>query len=526
MSANTGTAVNWDPYNPQYFKHPYPVFARLREEAPIYYNDQYKFYAISRYADVERCLGDWESFSSARGDILEMIQNNAPVPTGSFIHHDPPAHTVYRKALTRVFSPKRMAAIEGQIRAFCAKSLDPVVGSGEFDFITNLGAEMPMQVISMLLGIPEEDQKAIQERVNANLRTEAGKPMERFSPETSPKMGEGFEGYIDWRMSHPSDDLMTEMLNMEIQDQYGVTRKFTRDEILVMVNIIAGAGNETTNRLIGWTGKLLAEHPDQRRQIYEDRSLIPQTIEEILRYEPPGPSVGRYVARDAEFHGVKVPQGSAILCLVAAANRDERKFPNGEKFDINRKRQPHLTFGYGFHNCLGNALARVEGRIALDEILTRFPEWEVDLEQGYLSSTSTVRGWETLPAYTPKAAKTRKSRPPQPAAAQAAPAAAAVPAGAEGWKVVMQSPAGPQQMTVYIVRGTGTFTGKIDSPMGSEDIKNGTIEGDTLKWTMDVKKPMPIKVSFEVQVQGNSMSGTAKLGIFGKSKLEGQRIAS
>ena len=525
MSANIGTAVNWDPYNPDYFKHPYPVFARLREEAPLYHNEQYGFYAVSRYADVERCLGDWESFSSARGDVLEMIQNNAPVPQGSFIHHDPPAHTVYRKALTRVFSPKKMAALEAQIRAFCAKSLDPLVGSGEFDFIANLGADMPMRVISMLLGIPEEDQKAIQERVNANLRTEPGKPMERYTPDSAPKMGAGFEGYIDWRMTHPSDDLMTEMIGMEITDEHGVVRKFTSDEILVMVSILAGAGNETTNRLIGWTGKLLAEHPDQRRQIYEDRSLIPQAIEEILRYEPPGPSVGRYVTRDVEFHGVKVPQGSAILNLVAAANRDERKFPNGEKFDINRKRQPHLTFGYGFHNCLGNALARVEGRIALDEILTRFPEWDVDLDQAQLSSTSTVRGWENLPAYTPKAAKARKSRPAQAAATKPAPARIAVPEGAEGWIVTLQSPAGPQQMTLYIVRAADTLTGSIESPMGSEVIKNGTIEGNTLKWTMDVKKPMPIKLSFEVQVQGESMMGHAKLGIFGKSKLEGQRIS-
>ena len=463
MNAASQTSLNWDPYNPEYFKNPYPVFARLREEAPLYYSDQYGFYAVSRYADVERCLGDWQSFSSARGDVLEMIKANMPVPRGSFIHHDPPAHTVYRKALTRLFSPKRMSALESQVRAFCARSLDPLVDSGEFDFIENLGAEMPMRVISMLLGIPEEDQEAIRDRVDANLRTEQGKPID-YS--TTARIGEGFEGYIDWRVQHPSDDLMTEMMGIEVQDETGTTRKFTREEILVMVNIIAGAGNETTNRLIGWTGKLLAEHPDQRRQIYENRALIPQTIEEILRYEPPGPSVARYVMQDAQFHGVTVPKGSALLGLVAAANRDERKFPSAEQFDINRKRVPHLSFGYGFHNCIGNALARVEGRIALEEILNRFPEWEVDLGHAYLSSTSTVRGWEKLPAYTPKAKRTGRGT----VAAASSTATPVMPAldGAEQWNMTLQTPVGPQEMTLHLVRELGGFSGRIDSPIGSE----------------------------------------------------------
>jgi cytochrome P450 len=520
MSATHGTSLNWDPYNPDYFKDPHPVFARLREEAPLYYNEQHGFYAVSRYADVERCLGDWERFSSARGDVLEMIKNNVPVPRGSFIHHDPPAHTVYRKALVRVFSPKRMAALEPQIREFCARSLDPLVESGQFDFITNLGAEMPMRVISMLLGIPEEDQEAVRERVDANLRTEPGKPID-YS--TTTRMGEGFEGYIDWRAEHPSDDLMTDLINIEFEDETGTQRKFTRDEILVMVSIIAGAGNETTNRLIGWAGKILAEHPQQRRQIYENRALIPQAIEEILRFEPPGPSVARYVTQEVEFHGTKVPAGSILLGLVAAANRDERKFTDGGRFDINRKKAPHLTFGYGFHNCIGNALARVEGRIALDEILNRFPEWDVDLPNAHLSSTSTVRGWETLPAYTPKAKRAPQATVHAP---ESPPAAAPLPAlpGAEQWQLTLQTPMGPQEMTLQLVRDANTFTGNISSPMGSEVIKNGQIEGNTLAWTMDVKKPMPIKLKFEAQVAGNTMTGHAKLGVFGKAKLEGRRL--
>jgi cytochrome P450 len=183
-------------------------------------------------------------------------------------------------------------------------------------------------------------------------------------------------------------------------DETGTTRRLTREEVLVFVQVLAGAGNETTNRLIGWTGKVLAEHPDQRRELVADRSLIPDAIEEILRYEPPAPHVSRYVARDVEYHGRKVPEGSAITFLLGSANRDDRKYPDGDRFDIRahrRTRPRHLSFGWGTHACLGAALARVEGRVALEELLRRFPEWDVDSEKAKLSSTSTVRGWETLP---------------------------------------------------------------------------------------------------------------------------------
>ena len=399
--STSNTPVHWDPYDAELVKNPYPMFKRLREEAPLYYNEQYDFYAVSRYQDVERGLADRDTFISARGGILEMIKANIPMPSGVFINEDPPLHTIHRSLLTRIFTPKKMAELEPQIRKFCANALDPLVEGGRFDFVKNLGAQMPMRVIGMLLGIPEEDQQAVRERADASLRTEVGKPQD-YKPDHN-FAGEGFDDYIDWRAKHPSDDLMTQFLNAEFVDEKGVTRKLTRQEVLIFINILAGAGNETTNRLIGWTGKVLAEHPEQRRQIYENRALIPQAIEEILRFEPPAPHIARYVARDVEFHGQKVPEGSAIVFLPGSANRDDRKFINGDSFDINRPRISHLTFGYGFHVCLGNALARVEGRVALDELLNRFPEWDVDLNNAHLSPTSTVRGWESMPAFTPRA---------------------------------------------------------------------------------------------------------------------------
>jgi cytochrome P450 len=228
------------------------------------------------------------------------------------------------------------------------------------------------------------------------LRTKPGQP-QRFSGNFA--SGEMFAEYIDWRADHPSDDLMTQLLNAEFEDETGTTRRLTRAELLTYLNVISGAGNETTTRLIGWAGKVLADHPDQRRELVENLSLVPNAIEEILRFEPPAPHVGRCVARDVELHGRTVPAGSAMLFLVGSANRDDRRYPDGDRFDIHRTIGQQLTFGYGIHYCLGAALARLEGRVALEEILKRFPEWEVDSAHARLAPTSTVRGWETLPVF-------------------------------------------------------------------------------------------------------------------------------
>jgi cytochrome P450 len=273
MSVQGTSDVYYDPYDPAIDTDPYPEFRRLREEAPLYYNDTYDFYAVSRFEDVERALRDNETFSSARGAIIELIKANVEMPSGTVIFEDPPNHTLHRGLLSRVFTPKRVSSLEPQIRELCARSLDPLVGTGQFDFVRDLGSQMPMRVISMLLGIPEEDQEAVRDHTDASMRTEEGKPMEFAEGFAS---GERFAEYINWRATHPSDDIMTELLNAEFDDGSGVTRRLTRQEILTYVSIIAGAGNETTTRLIGWMGKVLADHPEQRRSIVEDRSLIPK----------------------------------------------------------------------------------------------------------------------------------------------------------------------------------------------------------------------------------------------------------
>lgn len=387
----------FDPYDVEINTNPYPVFARLREEAPLYYNEVHDFYAVSRFADVNKGLVDHETFSSARGAILELIKANIDIPSGALIFEDPPIHDIHRKLLARMFTPRKINALEPRIREFCAQSLDPLVGGGQFDFITDFGAIMPMRVISALLGIPENDQEMIRDHGNAQLRTEAGKPMS--AAQDGLVTGQIFEAYIDWRADNPSDDIMTELLNVEFTDEHGITRTLTRDELLIYLNVVAGAGNETTTRLIGWAAKVLAEHPQQRRELVQNPALIPQAVEELLRFEPPAPHVARYVTRDVTYYGQTVPEGSVMMMLIGAAVRDHRQFPpDGDVFDIHREPRQHLAFSVGTHYCLGSALARLEGRIALEEILKRFPEWDVDLDSARLSPTSTVRGWDSMPA--------------------------------------------------------------------------------------------------------------------------------
>jgi cytochrome P450 len=399
MSTATGPAVYFDPYDVDINADPYPVYARLREEAPAYHNDRYDFWALSRHADVEKALVSWEVFSNTRSDILDIIRAGVELPPGVILFEDPPVHTMHRGLMSRVFTPRRMAALEDQVRDYCARCLDPLVGSDGFDIIAELAAVMPMRVIGMLLGIPEQDQVAVRDRTDENLRTKPGEPMQ--VKEESVASGDLFADYIEWRAEHPSDDLMTQLLNAEFEDEEGETRRLTREEVLTYTAVIAGAGNETTGRLIGWLAKLLAEHPDQRRQVVEDRSLIPKVIDEALRFEPTGHAVARYVMQDVEYHGTTIPAGSPILLLLASANRDPRRYADPDVFDIRREDIQHLTFGFGLHYCLGANLARLEGRVALDELLKRFPEWEVDYDGMALAPTSTVRGWERLPILLP-----------------------------------------------------------------------------------------------------------------------------
>jgi cytochrome P450 len=387
--------IYYDPYNVEIDDDPYPVWKRLRDEAPLYRNDELDFYALSRWADVGPALLDWGSYRSGYGTIFEIIRLKPDLPPGIILFEDPPLHDLHRSLLSRVFTPRRMAAIEPLVRDFCVQALDPLVGADEFDVIADLGVLVPMRTIGYLLGIPREAQEGIRKNTDDQLGLQDGKPAD-FDISSVHDTNAMIAEYIDWRADHPSDDLMTDLLNAEVEED-DVHRRLTRTEVLTYTNMVAGAGNETGTRLIGFTMQLLADHPDERRALVADPTLIPSTIEEVLRYEAPSPVQCRHVARDVEVYGVRVPEGSILLLLNGSANRDERHFSEPDRFDIRRSQGSHLSFGYGLHYCLGAALARLEGRVVLDEVLKRWPTWDVDYGRAHKAHTASVRGWEILP---------------------------------------------------------------------------------------------------------------------------------
>lgn len=511
--------VYYDPYLREIVKNPYPVYRRLREEAPLYYNEQYDFYAVSRYSDVQKCFLDHETFISGRGGILELIKENVKMPPGTFIFEDPPLHTAHRRIVQRIFAPKRMSALEDQVRAMAIKHVEELAGRDEFDFIADLGGQVPMRVIGMLLGLPEEDLQEVRRVTDSKLATEEGKPVDYSA---GLNLEQDFERYIHWRIENPSDDVITELLGVEFTDETGTERKLSIEELTTFVNLLAGAGNETTNRLIGWMAKALAEYPEQRRELVKNPELIPQAIEEALRLEPPPPHVGRYVAKDVVIQGQTVPAGSAILLLVGSANHDETVFPDPDSFNMHRERPRHMTFGHGIHTCIGNVLARMEARVVFEELLKRIPDWNVDLEHANLSSTSTVRGWENLPAYVNAKGKEQIRAK---AAAQVASEAKALdeagsraPASVEGqWTVTVKSPTGPMDSSLVLEKINGALGGYQSSKDSKDPISEISYDSNNgeIEWINQIKKPMKLKLQFKGVVDGNTMTGKVKTGFMG-----------
>lgn len=400
MTDTSAIELYYDPFDSVIDDDPYPVWKRMREEAPLYYNEKYNFYALSRYEDVARELPNWQTYRSGRGTTADILFANIEVPPGILLFEDPPLHDLHRRLLSRVFTPRRMLAVEDLVRGFCVRELDPLVGAGGFDFIADLGAMMPMRTIGYLLGIPEADQEKIRDRSVANIELSTDSDPAAVDANIFANSIALFAEYIEWRASHPSDDLMTELLRAEIDEPDGTRRPLSRTEVLAYTAMIAGAGNETTARLIGFMGQLLSDHAEQRRELVADPSLIPGAIEETLRFEPPSPVQARYVAQDAEQYGRVVPEGSFMLLLNGSANRDPRRFADPDRYDIHRQAGGHLSFGQGLHFCLGSALARMEARVAFEEVLKRWPDWEVDYANAQRAHTASVRGWARLPVVT------------------------------------------------------------------------------------------------------------------------------
>jgi len=387
----------WDPYDEDIELYPYDVWRRMRDEAPVYRNDKYDFYALTRFADVEAAHRDPHTFSSRRGTVLELMGQDLS-GTGQMIFLDPPEHTRLRTLVSRAFTPKRVAQLEERVRELCARLLDPFKGADELDYVADFGDHLPSLVISSLLGLPETDQRRIRHIIDGMFHIEPDVGMvNETSINASLEVGAYMAGELEKRRTDPQDDLLTALAEAEIVDDDGEVRRLTNRETLDFATMLFVAGTETVGRLLGWTAVILDANPDQRAELAADSALIPKAVEELLRYEVPSGIQGRTTTRDVERHDTVMTEGSKVLLLTGAAGRDERAYPDPDRFDIHRSGQPHVSFGYGVHFCLGAALARLEGRIALEETLKRFPTWEVDRDRAVRMHTSTVRGFSKVP---------------------------------------------------------------------------------------------------------------------------------
>ena len=390
--------VEFDPFSEIFFNDPFNTYRRLRDESPVYHNEKYGFWALSRYEDVEPALKDFETYSSARGITLDMyLADPDPNQIPMIIMMDPPEHTMMRKLVNKVFTPRAVQSLEPMIRAAItevANTLDPTA----FDVVEDFGAVFPVEVITTMLGVPPEHRQQLRLWSDKGLEREPGEF--RPSRESVEAFTAGVMFYFDLvqqRRAQPQDDMISRLTRVDAAHDDGVAN-LTDVEIAGFALMLGGAGAETVVKLIGNAAVTFAENSSAWQQLRADRSKIPVAIEELLRYEAPTQYQLRYSTRDVTLHGTTIPANSVVMLINASATRDERAFPNADVFDIDRIPSGHnLSFGYGIHSCLGAALARMEARIALDMMLDLMPEYQLDRAGLRRVAMANVAGWANVP---------------------------------------------------------------------------------------------------------------------------------
>ncbi|PQD98421.1 cytochrome P450 [Mycobacterium sp. EPG1] len=394
----TTAELRWDPFDRALHAEPYSVWKRMRDEAPVYYNPEYDFYALSRFDDVMDASLDTESFSSEHGITLDMITPDPWEPPKAMIMMDPPDHTYMRKMVNRTFFRSRIAQLEDRIRELCRGYLEPHVGADGFDYVRDFSAKLPVMVISSLLGFPEQDHDNLREWTDAQMHRDEGNP-ERTAvgDEASANLFAYYRRQIELRRTHRAHDIVSDLMDSDLVTPDVAPRRLDDGEVLFFIAMINVAGNETVARLLGWAALTLARNPDQRAKLVQDPGLIGGAVEELLRYDAPSPIQGRFTLRDTEYHDTVIPAGKKVALLTGSAGRDERQYDRADTFDVTRKGIRHISFGHGSHFCLGAALARLEARVALEETLKRFPEWTVDESLVEFVHTNSVRGPASVP---------------------------------------------------------------------------------------------------------------------------------
>ncbi|MFA5884603.1 MAG: cytochrome P450 [Acidimicrobiia bacterium] len=385
-----GAAAGYDPYAADLRANPYPTYAWLRDEAPVYRNPDKGFYAVSRFADVLETLYDWKTYSSASGITLEGLP---PDVQPEMITMDPPRHDELRTLVKRAFTPRAINALEPRVHAIAreiAAGLDPA----GFDLVGDVAGLVPSAVIAEMLGIPLSDRPLFRGWIEVLIRRKPDEPDTiTAAQQASKELSEYLAAQIAARRPDTTDDLIG--YAVRVADESGA---MDDAELLGFVRLLLVAGNETTINLIGNAFLDLAASPDQRALVAADPGLTASTVEEVLRFSSPVPQLCRTVTRDVERHGVDIPAGSVVVMVFAAANRDGREFPDPDRFDVTRRIDRHLALGHGIHHCLGAALARVQARAAVDAVLERFPDYALTTDTIDWLPSGHARGPVSLPA--------------------------------------------------------------------------------------------------------------------------------
>ncbi|HVH06648.1 MAG TPA: cytochrome P450 [Myxococcota bacterium] len=384
--------VEYDPFSYEIDVDPYPVYKRMRDEAPAYYNPRLDFWALTRFDDCHDALVDWQTYSSAEGTVLELMGSPMIALSGLMIFMDPPRQTRYRNLVSKAFTPARIRALEPRIREITTRYLDRLVGRPSFDVVAEFTAKLPMDVISSMLGIPEADRDAVRGWSNDVLHRDAGNPLPTAQGlQSMGRLMEYFNRHVEERRKRPQDDMMTALVEAELDGQ-----RLDDNDLRNFMNLLATAGNETVTKLLATAFYWLPRFPDQRRILAEDPAACETAVEELLRFDPPSQYQGRTLTRDVELRGATMPKGAKVMIVNGASGRDERRFPDPDRLDVRRDIEFHLGFGYGRHICLGAYLARMETRIALEEFHRRWPVYETPDDGVVRMHSSNVRGLSGL----------------------------------------------------------------------------------------------------------------------------------
>jgi cytochrome P450 len=395
----TTSELVFDPFSEDFFNGPWEIYRRLRDEAPVYYNDEHDFYALSRHEDVAAAYKDFETYSSAYGLDLAQVRSDAPLDAKMIILMDPPEHRQMRSLVNKAFTPRAIEAMKPMV----TETIDRYIAKANpkrFDVVGDFSAFFPVEVITQMLGVPEEYRQQVREWVDTSLHREPGQI--ETSEEGMQAIGESMAFYynlIQERRAEPQDDMFSRLIAAEIERDDGERTRLEDFEIAGFAALLGGAGAETVTKLVGNAAVTFARFPDQWQKLLDDRSKIPAAVEELLRYEPPVHYNVRRSMREVNLHGVTIPEGKPVFLLGGSAHRDPEAFTDADTFDIDRDRTEaqNLGFGYGVHSCLGAALARMESAIALDRLLDFMPRYEVLWDDCKRVAMQNVAGWSHVP---------------------------------------------------------------------------------------------------------------------------------